>query len=115
MKIQYKNLDISENILLDRYKELINTIPEFKYAYLNLTEEKILSCAGYIIHDLEMKSEYPEFWRNSADHLIVKFYLLWARDIFKFINGDNFDYVGEITEIDDPFACDFYNDNLENR
>ncbi len=114
MRIRYNQLDITDNVILDRYKELINTIPEFKYAYLSLTEDKILGCASYIIHDLEMKSEHPEFWRDSADHIIVKFYQLWAKDVFKFINADNFDYIGEL-EIDDPFACDFYNDNLEDR
>jgi hypothetical protein len=114
MKLNYKGLDITENIIIEKYKELINTIPEFKYAYLNLTEDKILGCASYIIHDLEMKSEFPKFWRNSADHIVSKFYQLWAKGVFNFINGDNFDYVGEI-EVDDPFACDFYNDNLENR
>ncbi len=58
MRIKYNQLDITENIIIERYKELLNTIPEFKFAYMYLTEDKILGCASYIIHDLEMKSEY---------------------------------------------------------
>lgn len=108
------NFDVVEKVLMDKYKELLRDIPEFRLAYKDLNEANVNSCFNYIIYDIKLKSNFPELYDEeyTINTMIKKFYMLYLKGVFRLAEADNFDYIGEI---DDPFACDMYNDNLEDR
>lgn len=126
MRLRFNNLDVSENILIDKYQELSRSIPEYKKMYQVITPENIDMCFRHTIFDIALKSSDYDFYitnKENYNHFYKKFYGLYHKGIFPFLVGDNFDYISEI-EIEeaiellnneDPFDCDFYNDNLEDR
>lgn len=124
MRLRYKFLDVSQNILIEKYQELSRNIPEYRAMYQVITPENIDACFRHTIFDIAYKSSDYYFYiinKENYNHFYKKFYGLYLKGVFPFLVGDNFDYIGEIDlaiellNNEDPFADDFYNDNMEDR
>ena len=113
--IKCNDLRVSDSILIEGFKKFSKEVPEFKQMYSRISEENAEACFRHLIFGIAFdRNEYDFFITNKENYnyFMKRYYFLYSKGVFNYLLGDNFDYVGEAR---DPFDCDFYNDNLEDR